>query len=69
MEAAQSLYELGGVEAGTPLTKLLVLAQMVEQLTAIEKVHHEVELSRCLERVLKLHDEGTVDLFQNVSLG
>ena len=42
---------------------------MVEQFTTVEKVHHEVELGRRLKGVVKLHDEWTVYLFQDVTLG
>ena len=40
---------------------------MEEQLTAVEEIHNEVELSIGLEGVVQLNDEGTVDLFQNVT--
>lgn len=69
VEAAEGLDELCCVEACAPLAKFLVLPQMVEQFTAVQKVHHEVELGRCLESVVQLHDEWTVDLFEDVSLG
>ena len=69
MEASESLHKLSSIEAGPSLRELLVLTQMVEQLTSIEEVHHEIQLGRGLECVVKLHDEWTVDFFKNVSLG
>ena len=69
VEAAHSLHQLRSVEAGTPLAKLLVLSQVVEKLAAVQEVHHEVELCWGLESVVQLHDEWTVDLLEDVSLG
>ena len=69
VEAAHGLNELRSVEAGTPLAELLVFAQVVEKLSSIEEVHHEVELCGCLESVVQLDDEWTVDLLKDVTLG
>ena len=69
MEAAHSLHQLRSVEAGTPLAELLVLAQVVEKLATVQEVHHEVELSWGLKSVVQLHDEWTVDLLEDVTLG
>ena len=69
VEAAHSLHQLRSIEAGTPLAELLVFAQVVEKLSSIEEVHHEVELCGCLESVVQLDDEWTVDLLEDVTLG
>ena len=69
MEAAHSLHQLRSVKASTPLAELLVLAQVVEKLAAVQEVHHEVELCWGLESVVQLHDKWTVDLLEDVSLG
>ena len=69
VEAAHSLHQLCSVEAGTPLAELLVLAQVVEKLAAVQEVHHEVELCWSLKSVVQLHDEWTVDLLEDVALG
>ena len=68
MQASKGFHELSSIEAGSSLGELLVFAQMVEQLSSIEEVHNEVQLGWGLEGVVKLHNEWTVDLFENVSL-
>jgi hypothetical protein len=40
-----------------------------EELASVAKVHHEVKFRVRLESVVKLHNEGRVDFFQNISLG
>lgn len=50
VEHAEGFDELGSVEASSPLAKLLVLPQVVEQLSTVEEIHHEVEFGGCLER-------------------
>ena len=52
MKVSQSLNELCGVEACPALTELLVLAQMVKELAAIEEIHDKVELGGSLERIM-----------------
>lgn len=44
MQALNSLYHLSSVEACSTLGKLVVLAQVVEKLATVEKVHYEVQL-------------------------
>ena len=68
MKVSQGLNELCSVEACSALTELLVFAQVVEKLSSIEEVHHEVELRRRLKGVVQLHDEWTVYLFKDVTL-
>ena len=68
VETAKSFHQLGCVEAGASLAELLVLAQVVEKLSTVEEVHHEVELRRRLKGVVQLHDEWTVYLFKDVTL-
>ena len=61
VQASECLNELCRVEHGSPLRELLVLAQVIEQLTSIEEIHDEVELGWCLEGIVQLHDEWAVD--------
>ena len=68
METSKSLYELCSIEAGSALTKLLILTQMVEQLTAIKEVHDEVQFSGSLEGIVKFDDEWAVNFLQNIPL-
>ena len=67
MEAAESFDQLRCVEACPSLTELLIFTQMVEQLATVEEIHDEVELGRCLESVVQLDNEWTVNLFQDIS--
>lgn len=69
VQTAKSFHQLSCVEAGASLAELLVLPQVVEKLSSVQEVHHEVELGRRLKGVVKLHDEWTVYLFQDVTLG
>ena len=62
VKAAQCLDQLRSVEARPPLTKFLVLAQMIEKFTTVEEVHDKVQLCRRLERILQLNDEWTINL-------
>lgn len=41
---------------------------MVKELTAVDEVHHQVQVLTVLKGKLELHDEGVVQLFQNVPL-
>jgi hypothetical protein len=50
------------------LIELADLLQMVEKLTTVDEVHDQVEMLFVLKRKLKLHDEGVVELRQNVTL-
>ena len=68
VEHAQGFDQLCCVKAGSPLTELLVLPQVIEQLSAIQEVHHKVQLCGSLERIVQFHNEGTVDLLKNVTL-
>ena len=44
------------------------VSQVVKKLAAIEKIHHEVQLGGCLERIVQLDNERTVDLLQDIPL-
>lgn len=41
---------------------------MEEEFTSVEEVHYEVKFGFGLEGVVELYDEGTVNLFKNISL-
>ena len=63
MKTSYGFNELGSVKASSSFRKLCLFSQMEKQLASIEKIHNEVKLSISLEGVMKLHDEGTIDLF------
>ena len=52
VEISERFNELRGVEACPPLAELLVFAQMVKELAAIEEIHDKVELGGSLERIM-----------------
>ena len=68
VQASERLNKLRSVKAGPTLAELLVLSQVVKKLAAIEKIHHEVQLGGCLERIVQLDNERTVDLLQDIPL-
>ena len=68
VEAPECFDELSCIEASPPLAKLLIFAQVVEQLAAIEEIHDEVELGGRLERIVQFYDKWTVNLFEDVPL-
>jgi hypothetical protein len=68
MQALNSLDHLSGVEACSSLGKLVVLAEVVEELATVEEVHDEVQLGIGLEGVVKIHNEGALNLLKNVPL-
>ena len=39
---------------------------MEEKLTAIDIIHDKVELSRCLEGVVEIHQKGMAEFLQDV---
>ena len=51
------------------LIELLLLAQVCEELTAVQEVNEEVQLAFCLECVMQANYVGVLDLFQDVSFG
>ena len=67
MEAAQTFNQLCCVETCSSFAELLILTEMIEQLTAIQEVHHEIKFRWCLECIVQLNDERTVDFLQDVS--
>lgn len=50
------------------LIESLVLADVVAQITTVQQVHDEVERVPVLERVVHVHQEGTVQLRQDLPL-
>lgn len=72
LEAVQTLesaQQLCGVETGSVDIKSLLPLQMVEQLSAVHKRQHEVQLFRRLERELQRNNKWVVDLCKDRSLG
>ena len=67
MQTPNCFNELRSIEAGPPFWELNLFAQMSEQLAAVEEVHHKVEFGVSLECVVKLDDERTINLFEDVA--
>lgn len=68
MQALNSLDHLSGVETCSALGELVVLAEVVEELTTVEEVHDEVQLGVGLEGVVEVNNKGALDLLKNVPL-
>lgn len=72
LEAVQTLesaQQLCGVETGSVDIKSLLPLQMVEQLSAVHKRQHEVQLLGRLEREFQRNNKRIVDLRKNRPLG
>lgn len=67
MQASECFDELSRVEACPPLTEFLILSQMIEELSSIEEVHHEVQFGWRLKCIVQLYDKWAIDLLKNVS--
>ena len=52
MKVSQCFNKLCRVEACPSLAELLIFAQMVKELTAVEEIHDKVELGGSLERIM-----------------
>ena len=52
MKVPQCFDKLRCVEACPPLAELLILAQVVKELTAVKEIHDKVELGGSLERIM-----------------
>ena len=68
MQVAEAFNKLGCIEACPSLAELLVLSQVVKQLTPIQEVHHKIELGWCLESVVQFYNEWTVNFLQDITL-
>ena len=68
VETSKSFNELSCIKTCSPLAKLLILSQVVEKLATVQEIHDEVELGWRLESIMKLHNEWTINLLQDVSL-
>lgn len=60
--------DLGSVQFRTHLMELLLFPEVREQLTSVEEVDEEVQLSIGLEGKVKPDDVWVLDLFEDVSL-
>eukprot|EP01045_Picozoa_sp_COSAG04_P024248 COSAG04_NODE_2999_length_3292_cov_3.443232_5_plen_91_part_01 len=68
VEVAQRKQQLRRVEARLPLLEEAHLAQVVEYLPAVDKVHHQVQLGLGLEGVVQLDDERVPNPLQHAAL-
>ena len=68
VQVLQSQDDLSCIEARSILRKANLIAQMEEELAAIEEIRDEVQTLARLEGVVQLHDEGMGDLLHDVTL-
>ena len=71
MHVLESEKDLSSVKSRSRLVKrpLVHSVQVIEQFTAVYKLHHHVKLTCVLERELHLHDERMVESTEDISLG
>ena len=64
-------YDLCGVELGPGLLKAIpvILVQVVEKFSSVDKFHHHVKVVLILKSILKAHNERVVEHRQDVTLG
>jgi len=67
MKMLESKGHLGGIETCTFLCEAHILAQVEEQLTAVQEVRHKVKRLGRLKGVVELDDKRMSDLLHNVS--
>lgn len=63
MELFESDDYLCYVETNLVLGEMLRVVQMGEELAALHKIHHQVQLFRTLESIVHLSEERAVDYF------
>lgn len=69
MESADGDYHFGCVVARSILGKSLFLAQIGEELAAIQEIDKEIQLDVRLERVMETDNVRILDLLEDISLG
>lgn len=69
MESADGDYHFGCVVARSILGKSLFLAQIGEELAAIQEINKEIQLDVRLERVMETDNVRILDLLEDISLG
>lgn len=68
MEVAQRQGDLSCVELSLAFGKSLLLREVLEKLTTLNKVHNEIDPVGFLEDVIHTYDERVVDLEQDDAL-
>ena len=57
------------IQLGTLFLEPLLFSQVCEELTAIQEINEEVQLTIGLESIVQAHNVRVLDLLKNVSLG
>lgn len=65
MEVAEGEGDLGRVELGLVLAEAFLVGEVLEEFSALNEVHYEVDSVALLEDVVEPNDEGMVHLDQN----
>ena len=67
MEAFQGADKLCCIELSPIFGKTCIPAKVIEKLSAVQEIHNEVQLLVSLERIVKVYDEGALNLFHDFS--
>ena len=67
MEAFQGTHKLSCIKLCPIFGETSLPAKVIEQLPAVQEIHNEVQLLISLEGIVKVYDEGTLNLFHDFS--
>ena len=68
MQAMKNPEESSLKLTGLFFSKPPVLANVVSQISSVQQVHHQIEVFSVLERVVHVHQEGILDLREDLTL-
>jgi tellurite resistance-related uncharacterized protein len=67
VQAFQGAHQLSCIEFRPIFRKACLPAKVIEKLSTIQEIHNEVQLLIGLEGIVKVYDEGTLNLFHDFS--
>jgi len=67
METFQGAHQLSCIELCPIFCKTCLPPKVIEKLSTIQEIHNEVQLLVSLEGIVKVYDEGTLNLFHDFS--
>jgi len=68
MKVLKSKDNLGSVELRPVLFESALVLQMEKEFSAVDELHDQIQVMVVLERKLKFHDKGMIELFKNFPL-
>ena len=67
VKAFQGAHQLSCIEFCSIFRKTCLPAKVIEKLSTVQEIHNEVQLLIGLEGIVKVYDEGTLNLFHDFS--